>query len=113
MLEYRWQFGSRDDRRGDVGAIENRVVSCFIRLTLQLSETQLKPVLLRLLHWGNSTPQEIASGSAVAGANWRFASLCRRIAMYHVLEALADTLKSIFTPYLSFFIQVCDSVCVC
>ena len=42
------------------------------------------------------------SGAAV----WRFAHLCRRIALYRTLEALQDALKSIFTPYCADFLLV-------
>ena len=68
MLDYRWQFGRTADRQGDAGAIEARVVDCFVSLTLLLSEAQLKPVFLQLLHWGGCAPEEIATAVSVSSA---------------------------------------------
>ena len=120
MMDYRWQFGRLADRRSDVGSVEAAVLKTFVALTLQLSESQLKPVFLQLLHWGNCSAMEIATAASVSAvwgvgedvvpdgkhAVWRFAHLCRRITMYRTLEALQDELKSIFTPFCADFLLV-------
>jgi hypothetical protein len=121
MLEYRSQFGRLEGRGEDVGVVEGQVIACFVSLTLQLSEAQLKPVFLQLLHWGTCAPEEIAAAAATAGGLgaavgggvgsgdearvYRFAHLCRRITLYRTLEALQDALKSIFTPYCADYLQ--------
>jgi hypothetical protein len=118
MLEYRSQFGRREGRREDVGVVEGRVLECFVALTLQLSESQLKPVFLQLLHWGACAPAEIAAAASLAPGPgedgprfFRFAHLCRRITTFRCLEALQDALKSIFTPYCASFLQVLARAC--
>ncbi len=130
MLEYRSQYGRVEGRREDVGSVEGQVIACFVSLTLQLSEVQLKPVFLQLLHWGTCAPEEIAAAAATAGGLgatvggievsadegrfFRFAHLCRRITLYRTLEALQDALKSIFTPYCADYLQVrCAAGALC
>ena len=122
-LDYRWLRG----QAADVGAagctaVEGAAIDAFLALVLHLSESQLRPLLLRLTAWRSAEDADLALASEgvgvwgvegadgpvldlaeqgtspAAAATFAFAGLCRRISFYRLLAGLTHTLKSIAVP---------------
>ncbi|GAB4814939.1 hypothetical protein N2152v2_001985 [Parachlorella kessleri] len=69
--------------------VEGASVAAFVALTLKLSESQFKPLFLRLLDWAGSAPAPQGAGGHAA----------RGVALAAVVNALAERLRSVFVPY--------------
>lgn len=90
-LEYRWQFGYHYDRQAvrvlrvcacvvlgfgirpcftqTLGDVELAVISTLTSLFLLLSESQMTPLLLSLIHWGGAGPDDIATSFGLTSAD--------------------------------------------
>eukprot|EP01138_Halocafeteria_seosinensis_P007763 gb/GECG01007931.1/.p1 GENE.gb/GECG01007931.1/~~gb/GECG01007931.1/.p1 ORF type:complete len:2506 (+),score=293.28 gb/GECG01007931.1/:1-7518(+) len=126
-FDYRWLRG----RWNEVGAsgvtrVEDKVVRCGVELMLKLTEAQLRPIFLRLLQWRCAPDEELEAvaeqeelfdtrgkhDTYLEGENrkeketrWCFASLCRRLTFYRIIEVMTSCAKSIFVPFYGYFIQ--------
>jgi trimeric autotransporter adhesin len=99
--------------------VEAEVGCLFAALALRLSEASLRPLLLRLLTWGTSAPEDIRAelllsgetglaggdddedGGSGSGGSLAFAhaALARRIALFRLLEGLTAVTKSLALPF--------------
>ncbi len=74
--------------------VEGATVATFVALTLKLSESQFKPLFLRLLDWAANAPED-AGGSRAA----------RGVALAAVVNALTERLRSVFVPYFRYLLD--------
>lgn len=75
----------------DVEMVEKETVNCIIELTLKLNEGKFKPLFYRLVEWAMSNPEGETQEDTV--------NIERMISLFHVVIALTENLKSVFTPY--------------
>ena len=95
----------------EVSLVEHSTGEVFLALMLRLSEKQLRPLLLAMLQWANTSvreiPQRIASISGrKESLPLAFISLCRRLTTYRCMEMASIKFKSIFTPFFGAMFRV-------
>ncbi|GIL54419.1 hypothetical protein Vafri_9956 [Volvox africanus] len=85
-----------------IDAIEAAAISALVALVMKLSEARFKPLFLRLLEWGSTAtiPEE-------PGAKGEFSCTGRLVAMFGVVNALADRLRSVIVPYYRHLMNLC------
>jgi U3 small nucleolar RNA-associated protein 10 len=83
--------GAADAGAAEADRVEAAAVAAFVELTMRLSEARFTPLFYRLVEWATAAPA--GEGDAAAGA------LARRVALFSLANALAERLRSVFTPY--------------
>ncbi|KAL4423978.1 hypothetical protein ABPG75_001279 [Micractinium tetrahymenae] len=81
--------------------VEAAAVACFVGLTMRLTETRFRPLFLRLLEWSHAVPagdSELPSGTG---------QLLRGVALFSLVNALAEALRSVFVPYYGLLVDAC------
>lgn len=79
----------------DCDAVEGAAVSALAALTLQIPESAFKPMFSQMLEWAQ------ARGSGETGP----AAIARPIALFRVVNALAEKLRGVFVPYFKFLAE--------
>lgn len=77
----------------DVQRMESAAVEALVELTLKLSESRFKPLFFRLLEWATAAPAAEESNSIATS------TLPRLVSLFAAVNALAERLRSVFTPY--------------
>lgn len=77
--------------------MEHSSVECMVKLTLRLSESKFRPLFLRLLEWSEASPADEASLDEAAVYQ-------RPLALFAVVNALVERLRSVFVPYFKFLL---------
>lgn len=78
--------------------VENSIVSAFVCFVLKLSEALLKPLLLKLIEWTGVHLNDDSSSTEVG--------LSKGITIFRLLDSLLDTLKDLFIPYCTYFMDL-------
>lgn len=93
----------------DASHVEHEVIIFLTSVALRLGDKTLRPFLLKLLQWADSTPEDIAEEAELneyplpeerSTDYWLYAALSRKITFARFLEALIVTAKTAFAPYL-------------
>ena len=93
---YRFLLQALDLRRTtgmsarDTDATEERAIAAFVALALRLAETQFRPLFLRTYDWAIV---DLVDEGDTAGTD------ARALVFYHVVLALLDHLRGMFTAY--------------
>lgn len=74
-----------------VTSAESAVIQSAVALAMRLSETQLRPLLMRASVWRSDVPREAKQPEA--------AMLARRISFYCLVYGLTQALRAIFVPF--------------
>lgn len=90
-------------------AADAHMTASFLALVMKLSETQLKPLFLKLCQWATA-PSEAEGVSSLGLPLAVETELTRRLVFFRVVDALAGKLRSIFSPYLSYIVPECVEV---
>jgi U3 small nucleolar RNA-associated protein 10 len=80
--------------------MEHSSVECMVKLTLRLSESKFRPLFLRLLEWSKVSPADEASLDEAAVYQ-------RPLALFAVVNALVERLRSVFVPYFKHLLPHC------
>ena len=90
-----------------VTEVEGRAIDAMVAMVLKMSESQLKPMFVRVCDWVQAG---VVSASNAAGGAGSVALtpevLSRRICFFRLVESLACRLRSIFVPYFSYVLPV-------
>jgi hypothetical protein len=86
--------GHRDGNDDISGPGSEAVAAAALGFVLKLSESELKPFLVKLHSWKSSGDRKAAPDMAALG---------RKAALYRVLHRVASALRGIFVPYLPIF----------
>ena len=97
LIPQTWEKSTQTPLR-DVSQIHDAVLGSFKTFILKLNEVQLKPIFLRLVKW--------ASKPIDSKATKPIKDLDRLYVFFKVVNCLLETLMSIFTPYLSYYINL-------
>jgi U3 small nucleolar RNA-associated protein 10 len=80
--------------------MEHSSVECMVKLTLRLSESKFRPLFLRFLEWSKVSPADEASLDEAAVYQ-------RPLALFAVVNALVERLRSVFVPYFKHLMPHC------
>jgi len=95
VLDMRGTIGMADS---SVEMIEKCAVESVLALCLKLNEKAFKPIFLQMMVWSES--EQISDEHR----------LSRRMSFYSIVEALTKTLKNVFVPYFSHFMDLSISL---
>ena len=126
-FDFRWLRGRWVEMDTiSITTVEDKFVRCCVELMLKLTESQLRPLFLKLLQWRCAPDEDLETSaerdcffqrdgrhdsqfdqedSLTRESYWCFASLCRRITFYRVVEVMSSQAKSIFVPFFGYFMQ--------
>ena len=94
---------SATQQQVDVATAEPLAVQLLVAIALKLSEARFKPLFLHLVEWAGTVPAHAASASSTEqGA----ALMARQTTFLRCVAALATTLRSVFTPYFSYVLDM-------
>lgn len=79
-----------------VCGIEDTCVAAFLCFVMKLNERQFRPLFTRLLEWSEGMGKDLEVMPVPEG---------RKVAFYHVISALVQRLRSMFTPYFKHVLQ--------
>ncbi|GIL74166.1 hypothetical protein Vretimale_4805 [Volvox reticuliferus] len=85
-----------------IDAVEAAAVGAMVALVMKLSEARFKPLFLRLLEWAST-----ATTPEVPHAKGEPSCTGRMVAMFGVVNALADRLRSVLVPYYRHILNLC------
>ncbi|EFJ42549.1 hypothetical protein VOLCADRAFT_107183 [Volvox carteri f. nagariensis] len=85
-----------------INTVEDAAISAVVALVMKLSEVRFKPLFLRLLEWASTV-----TVSEAPGAGGEPSYLGRMVAMFGVVNALADRLRSVLVPYYRYLLDLC------
>lgn len=86
--------------------VEKTAASALVELILKLSEGKFKPLFFRMIEWANATQFPEDSNVASRSLKGAHAKVARRVAFLHVINALCESLRSVFTPYFHFLMDL-------
>lgn len=86
--------------------IEEKASAALVELILKLSEGKFKPLFFRMVEWANATHFPEDSNVAAQSLKGELAKLVRRVAFLSLINALCESLRSVFTPYFHFLMDL-------
>jgi len=89
LLDYRRVYG---DQSSDAATVDEAVSAAVVELSLKLTETELKHVLLRLMEWRDASSESVIT-------SWKAQS--RAVSFYTLIQHLNSSLGAIFLPAMS------------
>ncbi|CAN1813503.1 Uncharacterized protein At3g06530 [Linum perenne] len=81
-----------------IDAVEKSVINATVALTMKLTESMFKPLLVRSIEWVEPADDNSAS-----------TYVDRAIAFYGLINKLTDSHRSLFVPYFKYFLDDCIS----
>ncbi|PON51074.1 U3 small nucleolar RNA-associated protein [Parasponia andersonii] len=82
-----------------IDVVEKSVISTVIALTMKLTETMFKPLLIRSIEWAESDIEDdVQAGST---------NIDRAISFYGLVNKLAENHRSLFVPYFKYLLEGC------
>ncbi|KAL4421861.1 hypothetical protein ABPG77_001343 [Micractinium sp. CCAP 211/92] len=85
----------------ELDRVEGAAVACFVGLVLRLTEPRFKPLFFRLLEWAHAVPAGDSDLPTATG------QLLRSVALFTLVNALAEALRSVFVPYYGLLVDAC------
>ncbi|XP_021654039.2 uncharacterized protein At3g06530 isoform X1 [Hevea brasiliensis] len=83
----------------NIDIVEKSVISAMISLTMKLTESMFRPLFISSIDWAESRVGEITNGGGV--------SVDRSIALYGLVNKLAENHRSLFVPYFKYLLEGC------
>ena len=92
-MDYRRTYHSKVPAAA-VSSVEDSVTQALVTMVLKMSESQLKPMFVRVCNWvAKATVLDTGAAASTIQAQ------ARRIAFFRLCEAMVMRLRSIFVPY--------------
>eukprot|EP00257_Ricinus_communis_P020965 XP_015580336.1 uncharacterized protein At3g06530 [Ricinus communis] len=83
----------------NIDIVEKSVIDAMISLTMKLTESMFKPLFISSVDWAESHVEEIDNEGG--------ASVDRSIALYGLVNKLAENHRSLFVPYFKYLLEGC------
>lgn len=96
-VRHKWTQSLEHYSESAISSVEVHTINAFVALVMKLSEARFKPLFLRLLEWATT---------GAPGALYEHNCLARQVALFGIVNALADRLRSVLVPYYRYLLDM-------